>query len=181
MIYSYAEARNAGKRCGVKHIEHDEQVQFFLYLRLLEGAGVEEAEMAFAVPNGLRVASIRVARRAVNEGMRAGVPDILVPVARGSKHGLAIEMKSPKGRSTAAQKEWQAKLRMRGWEVAECHSAIIALRTFIDYCKLEPAQYRILGDLLDERESEVPDRRQGATGRRGQSRNGGGRDNHEPR
>lgn len=134
----------------MRHIEHDEQVQFFLYLRLLEGAGVTEAEMAFAVPNGVRVASIRTAKRAVNEGMRAGVPDILIPVARGGKHGLAIEMKALKNRSTKIQKEWQAKLRMQGWEVAECHSAIIALRTFIDYCKLEPAQYRILGGLLDE-------------------------------
>ena len=149
MIYSYADSERMRK---MRQVEHNEQVQFFIYLRLLEGAGVEEAKMAFAVPNGLRVASIRVAKRAVAEGLRAGVPDIIVPIARGGKHGLAIEMKSSitKKHSTKIQKEWQAKLRMQGWEVVECHSPIIALRAFIDYCELTPLQYRILSGIIDE-------------------------------
>lgn len=138
----------------IRHIEHDEQVQFFIYMRILEDEGVTEAGMAFAVPNGVRVASIKTAKRAVNEGMRAGVPDILIPVARDKRHGLAIEMKIPPNRSTAKQKEWQQKFRMRGWEVAECHSAKHALKVFIEYFKLEPAQYFQLRSVFDEPESE---------------------------
>jgi hypothetical protein len=134
----------------IRHIEHDEQVQFFIYMRILEDEGITEAGMAFAVPNGVRVASIKTAKRAVNEGMRAGIPDILIPVARDKRHGLAIEMKIPPNRSTAKQKEWQQKFRMWGWEVAECHSAKHALKVFIDYCKLEPAQYFQLREVLDD-------------------------------
>jgi len=133
-----------------RHIEHDEQVQFFIYMRILENSGLSEAGMAFAVPNGVRVASIRTARQAVYEGLRKGVPDILVPVARGKKHGLAIEMKRPPNRSTAEQKEWQKKFRERGWEVVEGHSAQHALRAFVEYCKLEPAQYRILQEIIED-------------------------------
>lgn len=138
----------------IRHIEHDEQVQFFIYMRILEDEGVTEAGMPFAVPNGVRVASIRTARKAVNEGMRKGVPDIIIPVAKAGKHGLAIEMKIPPNRSTKEQKEWQQKFRMRGWEVVECHSAKHALKVFIDYCKLEPAQYFQLRSVFDEPESD---------------------------
>ena len=132
----------------MRHIEHDEQVKFFGYLRTIKGKGAELAALTFAVPNGARMASLRHAKRIAAEGMKAGVPDIICPVFNSEFTGLAIEMKIPPNKSTPKQLDWQARLRKHGWKVVECHSAVEALREFIEYHKLVPG--RQLQEILDE-------------------------------
>lgn len=134
----------------MRHIEHDEQVKFFTYLRSLEADGVGAAGVTFAVPNGARLASLRHAKRIAAEGMKAGVPDIICPVFNSEFTGLAIEMKIPPNKSTAKQLVWQKRLRKHGWKVAECHSAVEALQEFATYNKLETRGYRVLREVLDE-------------------------------
>jgi len=41
------------------------------------------------------------------EGVMAGAPDLFLFYPSGGYSGLAIEMKTPKGKQTASQKEWQ--------------------------------------------------------------------------
>ena len=51
----------------------------------------------FHIPNG----GYRNAREAANlkrQGVKAGVPDLCIPVAKGGYHGLYIEMKTKKGK-----------------------------------------------------------------------------------
>jgi hypothetical protein len=131
----------------LRHIEHDEQVKFFKYLQQLR---VDAASVTFAVPNGARLASLRHAKRIAAEGMKAGVPDIICPVACSGFTGLAIEMKIPPNKSTPKQLQWQKMLRKVGWQVVECHSAVEALRAFAAYNKLETGIYRVLQEVLDE-------------------------------
>jgi hypothetical protein len=55
-------------------------------------------ERAFAVPNGAWLAGdattrARIANSMKRQGMRPGVPDILIPIARGGYHGLFVELK----------------------------------------------------------------------------------------
>lgn len=61
-------------------------------------------------------------------GVQAGVPDLLLFVARGGYHGLAIEMKSRKGKLEKVQKEYLGMLEEQGWKTAVCRS----LEEFLD-------------------------------------------------
>ena len=59
----------------------------------------------FAIPNGGK----RNAKEAYfmkRTGVKAGVPDLCVPVAKKGYHGLYIEMKYGKNKPTEAQEEW---------------------------------------------------------------------------
>jgi len=51
-------------------------------------------EFAYAVPNG-GARSGREAARLVAEGVRRGVPDVVIPIPCGQQHGLYIEFKKP--------------------------------------------------------------------------------------
>lgn len=49
-------------------------------------------------------------------GLVAGVSDLMLLVARGSYHGLCIEMKTEIGRQSDVQKEWQLKAEKQGYK-----------------------------------------------------------------
>lgn len=55
-----------------------------------------EMELMYHIPNG-GTRSKSEAGRFRAEGVKAGVPDICLPVARGGYHGMYIEMKRRKG------------------------------------------------------------------------------------
>ena len=54
-------------------------------------------------------------------GVKAGVPDLCLPVARDRYHGLYIEMKTERGRISEAQKWWGGKLLEQGYMFEVCH------------------------------------------------------------
>lgn len=73
----------------------------------------------FAIPNGgLRAKAVAV--KLAKEGVRRGVPDLMLPVARGGYHGLFIELKKEKGRVTAEQKQWIKTLNDNGYLAVVC-------------------------------------------------------------
>ena len=54
-------------------------------------------------------------------GMKPGVPDIMLPVAKGRYHGLFIELKRKDGgRLSPAQREWQKALIEEGYAACVC-------------------------------------------------------------
>lgn len=64
------------------------------------------ATMIFSVPNQARRAR-GLAGRMLAEGMKAGVPDLLLLVPRRGFHGLALELKNdPKAKPTEEQSAW---------------------------------------------------------------------------
>lgn len=94
--------------------EHAHQVALFAWRDRVLRQYPELAAM-FAVPNG-GMRSARTAARLKAEGVRAGVPDILVDVARGGYHGLRIELKRPgRHKVRPAQREWIELLREHGY------------------------------------------------------------------
>lgn len=103
------------RRAVYKVSEHDEQVALFQW-----AVTVPELQWMFAIPNGTRT-SIGIARRMKAEGVRKGVADIFVPVARGGFHGLFIEMKSETGSATPEQREFVAAMRMAGYAAQICN------------------------------------------------------------
>ena len=60
------------------------------------GLGVGDERLLFHIPNGGKRA-LSEARRLKGAGVRAGVPDLFLSVARKGHHGLFIEMKRRDG------------------------------------------------------------------------------------
>lgn len=60
----------------------------------------------FAVPNGGRRDDVTGARLK-EEGVLAGVADLVLLVPNAKYHALLIEMKTPKGRQSDSQRAWQ--------------------------------------------------------------------------
>lgn len=98
--------------------EHDEQKALFEWSSLCMRK-YPELVLMFAVPNG-GARNIVVARKLKAEGVKAGVPDVFLPVARGRHHGMAIEMKRVGGRASGEQKAWLKALEEQGYYTAIC-------------------------------------------------------------
>ena len=68
-------------------------------------------------------------------GVKKGVPDLCLPVARGGYHGLYIEMKSETGRTSPSPDWWGEQLKKQGycWEVCRgWQSAVKALEWYLN-------------------------------------------------
>lgn len=72
-------------------------------------------ELLFAIPNGGK-RSKKVAMELKQEGVRPGVPDMMLAVAKGGYHGLFIELKKIGGKAQPNQKKWQSMLRAQGYK-----------------------------------------------------------------
>lgn len=75
--------------------------------------------LIFAIPNGgsrnkLEAANLK------RQGVKAGVPDLFVPVARRGFHVLFIEMKHGRNTTTAKQEEWLDALTHEGYATGVC-------------------------------------------------------------
>lgn len=92
-----------------------------------------DLKMLFAVPNqgaGLN-------KRLQMEGVKAGVPDLLLLCPHGSFHGLALEMKIPGGRVSPAQQEFLQELRARGYCTAVCVGWDAAREVIENYLRMK--------------------------------------------
>lgn len=114
--------------------ESVEQQWLFRWAAMQAGA-LPELRLLYHVPNeGKR--SRAGGMRAKAEGLRSGVPDICLPVARGAWHGLYIELKRQKGgRLTKEQGEWLEALREQGYRAEVCHGFDEASELLMDYLK----------------------------------------------
>lgn len=99
--------------------EHDEQ-SALLSWAATRTTTMPELERMFAIPNG-GFRDNNTGKRLKAEGVRAGVPDLFLPVPRGGKAGLWIEMKIRKGRVTERQNDWIEWLRNQGYEARVCY------------------------------------------------------------
>lgn len=100
--------------------EHHDQVALFRWAGYQAKARPELALM-FAIPNG-GLRSKATAGKLKAEGVKAGVPDICLPVARGEYHALWIEMKAGRNKPTPPQVQWHMRLSQQGYRVAVCYS-----------------------------------------------------------
>lgn len=97
--------------------EHEEQVKVIEWWKSeCSSFGIPEP-LLFAIPNG-GLRNLIVAKRMKAEGVRPGVPDLLLSVPRGHSHALYIEMKKLKGgRVSPDQKEFHKLLAFYGYAV----------------------------------------------------------------
>ncbi len=85
--------------------EEQEQTAVFEWAMLMRNQ-YPELDLLYHVPNG-GYRHPATAARMKAQGVKPGVPDLCLPVARGGWHGLYVEMKRKKdGRVSDAQKAW---------------------------------------------------------------------------
>lgn len=84
------------------------------------------------IPNeGKRSASYGA--RMKRMGLRKGFPDLCVTRARGGYHGLFIEMKYGKGKTTKDQRDWLKRLAAEGYACVVCNGADEAIEAIKKY------------------------------------------------
>lgn len=100
--------------------EHQEQAALFAWAQLAQGRW-PELSLLYAIPNGGK-RSLATASLLKAEGVKPGVPDIFLPVARGGYHGMYIELKREKGgRVSVVQQICLEALKKQGYRCAVCH------------------------------------------------------------
>ena len=100
--------------------EEIEQTCLFRWAALESGAHPELA-LLHAIPNGGKRSKSEAARMKA-AGVKPGVPDMFLPVAREGCHGLYIELKRRDGgRVSTEQTAWMDALARQGYKTALCH------------------------------------------------------------
>ena len=112
--------------------EHDEQVAFIDWCSYAAKCKFPELDMIYAIPNG-GLRNVKVAMKLKLEGVKAGIPDLHLPVAKGEYHSLYIEMKFGKNTLTADQKDRKAKLEAEGNAVVVCYTCEEAINIVCEY------------------------------------------------
>ena len=93
--------------------EHQEQTAVLSWCAAMR-ASLPDLDLLYAIPNGART-TMGMAKKLKAEGVKTGVPDLCLPVARGGYHALYIEMKRQRlGQLSPAQRHWGDLLRAQG-------------------------------------------------------------------
>ena len=95
--------------------EKQQQTALFRWARMQRTA-YPELRLLIHIPNGGRRDKV-TAWQLKQEGVKAGVSDLLLPVPRGGYHGLWLELKNdkPRGVVTAEQRQWLADMDEQGY------------------------------------------------------------------
>ena len=89
--------------------------------------------LLIAIPNGYKT-TISQARIAKAEGLMPGASDLILLYGNGRYFGLAIEMKTEKGRQSESQKLWQADVeKYGGYKYVICRSLDDFIKAIVDY------------------------------------------------
>ncbi len=113
-------------------LEDVEQRMVFKWAELAS-ATYPELRLLYAIPNGGKRA-IKTAIALKAQGVKAGVPDMCLPVPRGGYHGLYVELKRQKGGTVSDyQKSWINALNNQGYKATVCRGAAEAMETISEY------------------------------------------------
>ena len=113
--------------------EHLEQCAVMQWAQLHEKR-YPALELLYAIPNG-GVRHKAVAAKLKAEGVKPGIPDLCLNAARGGFHGLYIEMKYGKNKTSKDQDKIIAGLRAEGYRVEVCYSAGEAIDVLQEYLR----------------------------------------------
>ena len=118
--------------------EDEEQIWLFSWAKINSGKW-PELELMHHIPNG-GMRSKSEAARFKAMGVKRGVSDVFLPVAKGGYHGLYIELKAKDGRPEKEQKDWIAAVREQGYYAAVCYGGFEAANLVGAYMKGEVAK-----------------------------------------
>ena len=119
----------------MKHTESDEQQALFQWSKLIQ-TQYPELKLLHSIPNGGKrnlIEAVRMKR----EGVKAGVSDIFLPVARGEFHGLYIELKVKGGKTSPSQEWWIVQTTKQGYYSTVCYGWLEAKGIIEKYLGME--------------------------------------------
>jgi hypothetical protein len=99
-----------------------------------------DLSMLYAVPNGSE-RHPAVAGKLKAEGVRRGVPDLCLPVARDGYHGLYVEMKTVTGRTRPDQRDWIERLQGQGYRAVVCRGWAAAWNEIANYLDIRQEKF----------------------------------------
>ena len=115
--------------------EEQEQAVIFQWAEIMVNRH-PELRLLYHIPNGgwrSKPEAVRFKRA----GVKAGVPDLCLPVARKGYHGLYIELKRQKGgRLREDQKQWLDDLFEQGYLAVRCDGADEAIGMLERYLEI---------------------------------------------
>ncbi len=95
-----------------------------------------ELKMLYHVPNERKCNAIQ-GKMLKLAGVKSGIPDLTLPVARGQYHGLYIEMKADKGKISENQKWWINELKKQNYLAIVCYGWEEAVECLKGYLQLK--------------------------------------------
>ena len=122
----YKNKGGSGKRKNASP-EHDIQVLIVDHLEEMDPQPLFSATVG-----GFRVA-MHTALKMKQAGYKKGIPDLLIFEPRNGYVGLALEVKTMVGRASEHQKDWQEKLRARGWKAEICKGLNACIECIDEY------------------------------------------------
>ena len=117
-----------------RQYEAADQEAIFNWAKMRE-AIYPELKLLHHIPNGGSRNKIEAANLK-RQGVKAGVPDICLPVPRGKYHGLYIELKHGKNKLSDLQAEWLRGLNEQGYLALCIYGWQDAIRIIENYLKL---------------------------------------------
>ena len=116
----------------IKPTEEQEQEALFNYASWQKEP---EWSLLFAIPNG-GYRKLKTGAKLKRTGVKRGIPDMMLPCARGGYHGLWIELKSEKGVVQPNQRAWHDTLRVEGYQVEVCRGCDEAVKAIKAYLRV---------------------------------------------
>lgn len=116
-----------------RELEGQEQAELLEWFRLQYP---EIGHLLIHIPNGGSRRNAFEGWRLKQQGVRAGVSDLLLPVARGGYHGLWLEFKAAPPNDaavSASQAEWLAWMQAQGYRAEICLGVAAAMTVFNTY------------------------------------------------
>lgn len=114
-----------------KKSESSHQQALFAWAAL-EKRNYPQLQLMFAIPN--QRAGVVAGARFKAEGVRSGVPDLMLPAARGGWHGLFLELKKEGGKIADNQRFWLDELTKQGYYcdvVYGWQNAVVVIETYL--------------------------------------------------
>lgn len=120
-------------------MKHEESIQQRALVSWAELRYVTEPRLKWllAIPNGGR-RNVITARILKLEGVKAGVSDLLLPVAASNFHGLWIEMKAHNGDVKPKQREFQDDMIAAGYSCIVAYDWVQAQHAICAYLGIDP-------------------------------------------
>lgn len=132
--------RAKATRARKSEIEGEEQAELIQRFR---AEFPDVGPLLIHVPNGGYRKNAFEGYRLKSQGVRAGVSDLFLPVARGGFFGLWIEFKAAPPNDAAVsekQQEWVGLMRAQGYAAHICLGVAAAMSVLRDYLALPPTK-----------------------------------------
>ena len=135
-IAKAAPAKPKKKRSNAEELKQQAVIEWGRWIRIPPAPDIEAnarvTDYLFAIPNGGSRNKAEAGRLRAT-GVKAGVHDLMLPIARKGYHGLWIEMKHGKNDLSEKQAEWGERMRLAGYHTVTAWTSYDAEKAIADY------------------------------------------------